>query len=488
MYSIEAVLGKGTYGKVYAASELISRRRFAIKRLLLDEGISSDCIVSLRELDMMARLVHPHVISLTNVLFTPPARSPIPGLIDDQVALVMPRADGTLDQFITSSPTLKQRKFLLWQMLAGLHYIHQHRVVHRDLKPQNFLLFGQHLRIGDFGLATNHLRNEGRTPQMVTIWYRAPEILLEQDYDCASDVWSLGCIFAEVVTGRPLFAHREVADMLGNIFALCGGRPEGQRGQLPVRKRRAYVPDSSLAYRLQALHRDLALSSQQLVDFEASPGSYYQYLDLLHSLLTVDPTQRVTCEQLLQHEFFDGYRVSLASVIQPAVTPHKLQLSPLRQVAIPILDRQAYGIQYRVKFLALDIVDRILVALPEVTAEELRQYALVAVYLAEKYWLGERACSIESLAAEDEDDFGGYPARERYVLQDLLKYCVYRPTLYDYLPASSRTKDTSRAFSLFRSALPFSGMRLDHFAAVYQWVGAHWYEEWGGERLEVDLP
>jgi serine/threonine protein kinase len=492
MYAVETVLGKGTYGKVYAASELVTRRRFAIKRLLLDEGTHSDCIASLRELDMMARLDHPHLMPLTNVLFSPPARSPVEGLIDDQVALVMPRADGTLDQFITASTTLKQRKSLLWQMLAGLHYIHQHRIIHRDLKPQNFLLFEEHLRISDFGLATNYLAAEARTPQMVTIWYRAPEILLNGDYDLASDVWSLGCIFAETISGRPLFPHREVEDMLANIFTLLGSAPKGYRYRKPMRRRRPYVPLKELKGNTAALHQDLALNAAQLKDFDESEGTYRHFLDLLNRMLTVSTHQRPTCEELLKHEFFDGYRVSLASVIRPLPTPHRLQLHPLRKHGVALIDRQAYGIQYRVKFLALDILDRILAARPELEDPgEIRRLTLVAIYLAEKYWMGERACSIDFLTVEDEDedDFKGYAARERYVLRDLLGYCVYRATLYDYLPIGSTSKDVGRAFHLFRQALPFHGLRLDYLAATYHWVVKHWYEDWEGqERVEVTFP
>jgi len=480
MYTVQTVLGKGTYGKVYAASELVTRRQFAIKRLLLDETTHSDCIASLREMDMMARMDHPHLMPLTNVLFSPPARSPVAGLVDDQIALVMPQADGTLDQFITAKTTLTQRKFLLWQMLAGLHYIHQRRVIHRDLKPQNFLLFNEHLRISDFGLATNYLPAEARTPQMVTIWYRAPEILLEGDYDLASDVWSLGCIFTETISGRPLFPHKEVPDMLANIFTLLGGAPSSYRYRTPMRRRRQFIAMTNIDPSLQALHQDLALNAKQLTEFTESPGTYLQFLDLVSKMLTVGVSTRPSCEELLRHEFFDGYRVSLASVVVPAPTPHRLEFHPLRSVGVALIDRQAYGIQYRVKFLALDIVDRMLAARPELNdVDEIRRLTVVAIYLAEKYWLGERACSIDALSTDDEDDFEGYPARERYVLQELLQYRVYRPTLYDYLQSGSKAKDVGRAFALFRGALPFHGIRLDYFAIIYSWVVEHWYEELG---------
>ena len=483
MYSVHAVLGKGTYGKVYAASELVTRRRFAIKRLLLDESVHSDCIASLREMDMMSRLVHPHVMPLTTVLFTPPARSPVTGLIDDQVALVMPQADGTLDQFITTT-TLAQRKAVLWQMVAGLYYIHQHRVIHRDLKPQNFLLFDKHLRIGDFGLATNYLQSEARTPQMVTIWYRAPEILLDKDYNLGSDIWSLGCIFAETISKRPLFPHKEVPDMLANIFTLLGGAPSTYRYRIPIRKRRAYVKLSTLDPRVVPLHQDLALDAIQLAEFNESPGTYLQFLDLVTSMLAVDVTKRANCERLLKHEFFDGYRVSLSAVVQATPTPHRLVFHPVRKIGIDLIDRQAYGIQYRVKFLALDILDRILQAEPAIEEDDIRKFTIVAIYLAEKYWMGERACSIDTLTTDNEDDFQGYPARERYVLHEVLHYQIYRPTLYDYLPIGTRAKDAGRAFHLFRHAVPFHGMRIDHLASIYLWVIRHWYEEWG-ERIVV---
>ena len=486
MYSIKSVLGEGTYGKVYSTSELVTRRKFAVKRLLLEESTCCDCIVSLRELDTMTRLDHPHLMPLSDVLFNPPSHSPVEGLVDDQIAFVMPQADGTLDKLITSrDTTMTQRKHLLWQMLAGLHYIHQRQIIHRDLKPQNLLLFGDHLRIGDFGLATNYLPTEARTPQMVTIWYRAPEILLEKNYGLVSDVWSLGCIFAETISSTPLFPYSEVSDILENIFILLD---EG-KARTSIRRRRTRVVVEGLPSNQQNLHQFLALTADKMKDFHTTPGTYLQFLDVLKKMLTIEPDGRPSCDELLKHEFFDGYRASLSSVILPAPTPHRLTFHPLRTVGIALIDRQAYGIQYRVKFLALDLLDRILASnLAPDDVEEVRKMTMVGIYLAEKYCRGERAVSIDSLSTEEEeeDDFVGYPERERLVLQQILQYHIYRPTLYDYLPLGSEPEDVGRAFHLFRHALPFHGIRIDHFGAIYNWVVRTWRDTIG-DNTRIDV-
>jgi serine/threonine protein kinase len=478
MYQIDSVLGHGTYGKVYGISSLLTRRPLALKRLLIDPKTKGDFVLSLREMDMMTRLVHPHIMPLTEVLFTPPLLSPLPEGIDDQVCFIMPRADLTLDKYIEKVSSMTSRKELIWQVLAGLQHIHRQNVIHRDLKPQNLLIFRELvrdvLRIGDFGLAVPYVQGEPRTPQMVTIWYRAPEILLGQDYNMKSDIWSLGCIFFELLTGRPLFAEEDEPRMINSILSFLPQEGSGPRHRFKTvsRRRRAFTPYPGVRGKVALLHKEIALSTSQITEFDTSPGTYRQFLELLSQLLTLDPVMRPSCTQLLRDVYFDGYREKLASIAVAPPIPHRLQLHPRRKVGIAIIDQQRYPIQYRVKFLAVDLLDRILSVDPSIGEDdlEIRRHAICALYIAEKYLMEERCCSFTELTSSSEEDFEGYEVREQHVLQSILQYRIYRSTLYDYLPPNVSSREISRAYLLFRRALPFSGMRLDELYAVYKYV------------------
>ena len=237
-----------------------------------------------------------------------------------------------------------------------------------------------------------------------------------------------------------------------------------------------------------ALHKAIGFSAAKLVEFDTSPGSYRQFLTLLSQMLTFDPATRPSCTQLLRSEYFDGYREQLASVIEPVPTQHRLKFHPRRNVGITIIDQQRYPIQYRVKFLAVDLLDRILSAEPSIGDDDstIRRYAICALYIAEKYLMEERCCSFQELTSSREEDFEAYGNREIYVLQHLLHYQIYHRTLYDYLPADVIPREISRAYLLFRHALPFSGIRVDELYAIYQFVVEHYYEaETWKERLAI---
>lgn len=487
MYRIDTVLGKGTYGKVYGVSNLLTRRELALKRILIDPKVRGDFTLSLREMDMMTRLAHPHVIPLTEVLYTPPPASPLTSMLDDRVSFVMPRADMTIDKYVEQSPSIVHRKNLVWQLLVGLQYIHREGVIHRDLKPQNLLLFGKHLCIGDFGLATPYVQGEPRTPQMVTIWYRSPEILLNQDYDMKADIWSCGCILFELMSGRPLFAEDNELSMLDSIYSLLPSNTKYKFKHLK-RKKRPYVSGYELSGVEAILHRELGLSERRLQEFGES--SYRQFLTLLSKMLTLNPTRRPSCTSLLKDVYFDPYREELVRVSRPLTTPHILIFHPAREIGIGIIDQQRYPIQYRVKFLAVDILDRILQVKPEIAEDDglVRKYSVCALYIAEKYLMEERCCSFEELISTHEEDFEGYEALEREVLELILEYRIYRKTLYDYLPHDVIPREISRVYLLFRKALPFTGMRLDTLYVIYDYVVDHYYEpvkEWG-ERISIE--
>jgi serine/threonine protein kinase len=191
-------IGEGTYGVVYKAREKQTSRLVALKKIRLeteDEGVPSTAI---REISLLRELKHPNVVRLLDIIHS-----------DTRLFLVFEFLDLDLKKYMDKTPIDQYLlKSYSSQLLKGLMYCHCHRIIHRDLKPQN-LLIDQHgmLKLADFGLARAFgIPFRAYTHEVVTLWYRAPEILLGiKTYGLAVDMWSVGCIIAEMSTRHPLF-------------------------------------------------------------------------------------------------------------------------------------------------------------------------------------------------------------------------------------------------------------------------------------------
>jgi serine/threonine protein kinase len=196
----------------------------------------------------------------------------------------------TLTLTITSRPILALQSYLN-QLLLGVSFCHAHRVLHRDLKPQNLLInsMGQ-IKLADFGLARAFgIPIRTYTHEVVTLWYRAPEILLgARQYACAVDVWSIGCIFAEMITRRPLFPGDSEIDELFRIFRVLG-TPSEETWPGVTR-----LPDFKPTFPKWA--------SQELQ--HCVPGLCERGADLLQQMLAYAPSSRISAKAALSHAYF----------------------------------------------------------------------------------------------------------------------------------------------------------------------------------------
>eukprot|EP00268_Persea_americana_P047335 TRINITY_DN4924_c0_g2_i1.p1 TRINITY_DN4924_c0_g2~~TRINITY_DN4924_c0_g2_i1.p1 ORF type:complete len:383 (-),score=56.00 TRINITY_DN4924_c0_g2_i1:503-1651(-) len=280
-------IGRGAYGIVCSVLNSETNEMVAIKKIANAFDNHMDAKRTLREIKLLRHLDHENVVGIRDVI--PP---PNPKAFND-VYVATELMDTDLHQIIRSNQELSEEhcQYFLYQILRGMKYIHSANVIHRDLKPSNLLLNANcDLRICDFGLARPTAENEFMTEYVVTRWYRAPELLLNStDYTAAIDVWSVGCIFMELMNKQPLFPGRDHVHQMHLLTELIGTPTEAELGFLRSEDARRYL--KQLPY-----HPRKSLS-------QAFPHVHPVAIDLVERMLTFDPTKRITVEEALAHPY-----------------------------------------------------------------------------------------------------------------------------------------------------------------------------------------
>ncbi|KAK1898243.1 Cyclin-dependent kinase 11B [Dissostichus eleginoides] len=206
---------EGTYGVVYRAKDKKTDEIVALKRLKMEKEKEGFPITSLREINTILKAQHPNIVTVREIVV---------GSNMDKIYIVMNYVEHDLKSLME---TMKQPflpgevKTLMIQLLRGVRHLHDNWILHRDLKTSNLLLSHKGiLKIGDFGLAREYGSPlKPYTPVVVTLWYRSPELLLgAKEYSTAVDMWSVGCIFGELLTQKPLFPGKSEIDQINKIF------------------------------------------------------------------------------------------------------------------------------------------------------------------------------------------------------------------------------------------------------------------------------
>lgn len=217
-------LGEGTYGIVYKAQNKSTKEIVALKRIRLDNEEEGIPCTAVREISLLRDLHHPNIVRLLDILHTEKKLTLVFEYLDSDLKKYLDTtnpapSDG--DVVVDLSPEYRELvKGFLYQLLQGVAYCHSRLVLHRDLKPQNLLVSRKgELKIADFGLARTFAAPvRSYSTEVVTLWYRPPDVLLgNKFYSAAIDLWSVGCIFAEMMNGRPLFPGSNVRDQLFRI-------------------------------------------------------------------------------------------------------------------------------------------------------------------------------------------------------------------------------------------------------------------------------
>ncbi|KAL4859014.1 Proton/sulfate cotransporter 2 [Chlorella vulgaris] len=377
-YQLVKPIGKGAYGIVCAAVDTRTNQQVAIKKIGDIFSNPLDARRTLREIQILRHVRgHSNVITLLD-LFPPSV-----GLHDFRdVYIVYEIMDTDVHQIIRSPQPLSEDhvQFFVYQLLRGLKYLHSAGVVHRDLKPSNLLLNGNcELRICDFGLARAEVNNrELMAEYVVTRWYRAPELLLScSDYGMPIDMWSVGCIFAELLGRKPLFPGKDFVHQLNMVCKVIGTPTAAEIAAVPSDKARAYL--ASMPYFPKGdMHQYFP---------SASPLA----IDLLDRLLAFDPAKRLTVAQALAHPW-------LASLHDPNDEPVCDQPfnSPEEQIGEPSLQQIRDGIPTVALAIAAD--DNQPEQLAVYTYPQLMPARLLRRY---KRFLGDVAFAGAELAAAD---------------------------------------------------------------------------------------
>lgn len=280
---------EGTYGVVYRSRSIETGECVAVKQLKLKEEREGFPMTSLREISALLTLKHPNIVNLREVAVGEDLMS---------VFLVMDYVEHDLRSLLVQAGReplfqLSEVKAILWQLLSAVAFMHEHWFVHRDLKLCNLLMGddGQ-IKVADFGLARKmgDPVAQNLTELVVTLWYRPPEILLgSRDYGFPVDLWSVGCIFAELVLGQPIFPGKGEIDQMDKIISVLG---------LPTTK---IWPDlSKLPHASKLPSKGNEYNLLDKVFSSLSPSG----VDLMDRLLTYDPSKRISALDALNHQFF----------------------------------------------------------------------------------------------------------------------------------------------------------------------------------------
>ncbi|XP_010929623.1 probable serine/threonine-protein kinase At1g54610 [Elaeis guineensis] len=307
-----AKIGSGTYSNVYKARDLETGRMVALKKVRFEAVEPESVRFMVREIAVLRRLDHPNVVKLEGLATS---------RVSAALYLVFEYMEHDLAG-LASAPGVRftepQVKCYMKQLLSGLEHCHSRGVLHRDVKCSNLLLNNEGiLKIADFGLASTFDPNHKRrmTSRVVTLWYRAPELLLGATYyGVGVDLWSAGCILAELLEGKPILPGRTEVEQLHRIFKLCG---------TPSDK---YWKKSKLPYAtiVKPQHRYKRCIAETFKDFSASA------LSLVETLLAIDPDERCTATAALNSEFFTTKPYACEPSSLPQYPPSKEMDAKLR--------------------------------------------------------------------------------------------------------------------------------------------------------------
>lgn len=289
-------IGEGTYGTVYCARYLKNNNLVALKRIILhNEDVDGFPITTIREIQCLRSCRdHPNIVSMLGIAA---------GSRKESIFLVFEYCEhdlGGILKNIQNPFSESEVKCILRQLINALKFLHRNYIIHRDIKPSNILYNNKgEVKLADFGMARRFsLPSKAKmTPNIVTLYYRSPELLFgDEKYSSLSDIWSLGCVFAEILLKKPMFAGSDEKEQLLQIFQILGS---------PNAK---IWPDVIFLPVIQANYINLEVETERFPFNRLSsvfPSLCSEGHDLLNAMFTFDPKRRITAKKAYKHRYFE---------------------------------------------------------------------------------------------------------------------------------------------------------------------------------------
>ncbi|CAN6574734.1 unnamed protein product [Malus baccata var. baccata] len=279
-------IGQGTYSSVFRAKEVETGRIVALKKVRFDNFQPESIRFMAREIMILRRLDHPNIMKLEGIITSRSSNS---------IYLVFEYMEHDLAGLV-ASPEIKfsdmQIKCYMRQLLSAVEHCHLRGIMHRDIKASNILVNDDGiLKLGDFGLANvvNSKSKQPLTSRVVTLWYRPPELLMgATEYGVSVDLWSVGCVFAELFLGKPILKGRTEVEQLHKIFKLCGSPPEEYWKTSKLPHATMFKPQHTYESSLRERCKEFPTTA----------------VDMLENLLSVEPYKRGTVSSALMSEYF----------------------------------------------------------------------------------------------------------------------------------------------------------------------------------------
>eukprot|EP01035_Chromulina_nebulosa_P019776 gene19776-25714_t len=298
-------LGKGAYGVVWKAVEKRSRAVIALKKCFDAFRNDTDAQRTFREIMYLQALSgHENIIRLQHV---------IKAENDKDIYLTFDHMETDLHAVIRAGILQDiHKKYIIWQLLKALKYLHSAELVHRDIKPSNLLLNSDcHIKVCDFGLCRSVADNTGPTPVLTdyvaTRWYRAPEILLgSKNYTKGVDIWAVGAILGEMINGRPIFPGTSTMNQIERILEVT---------HIPTKEDVESIQSPFAATMLTTISEEVNIIFKELPD--VFPTASPEALDVISSCFKFNPSLRPTSEDLLKHIFTSEFHNEEEEPIYP---------------------------------------------------------------------------------------------------------------------------------------------------------------------------
>jgi len=281
-------LGEGTYATVYKGISHVNAKLVALKEIRLEHEEGAPC-TAIREVSLLKGLKHANIVTLHDIIHTRETLTLVFEFLDRDLKQYMDDCNGVIE--------MDNVKMFLFQLLRGLRYCHSKKVLHRDLKPQNLLINGiGELKLADFGLArAKSVPIKTYSNEVVTLWYRPPDVLLGSvEYSTPIDMWGVGCIFSEMVSGRPIFPGSTNEEQTVLIWQILGTPTEA------VWEGVSRLPEYRPEEWPECEAQDLAIQMPRLNRVG---------LELCDRMLQYDPKRRFSATQAMAHLYFESLAI-----------------------------------------------------------------------------------------------------------------------------------------------------------------------------------